>query len=371
MSATPVLREAARIVSEADTKVELSQIESDHSITLPNPRVKEFKRHLRKKRRENAPYNPEHNFSRYHAEKKFCQVKDVGRYFWRNYDQFTTVHIVRTADENDAPLIDQTNELTPSLYTQRRRELPKSLDTDFARVSVLAPKFPASSDKSVRSHIHEGFWIPGLHEAERFEPLRKKHHEKVPGSTSVSITVRHHSTDEESPVVYGKDKSRGGTSALPYELAGANQPLMDTERDALDLHDERAIVWFATLWAGSNGSHTTRGMSYIRKNKNAVEYEKAVENGMRRQVYRKVTSTQLPHQIQESESNVMPELDGSPATPEPMKPRIERQFIDDYCREVGNPSPSVIRENIADNMDVLNSEEAEQIVANCRGKLRN
>lgn len=371
MSATPSLREAAKILGEVDTTIGLDEFEPDHSTTLPNPRVKRFKQHIRAKRQENAPYDPEHNFSRYQAGKNFCQAKDVGRYFWRNYDQFTTVHIVRTADENDAPLIEQTEALTPDAYTQSRRDLLNRLHSDSARISVLAPKYPSRPNPRVRSHIHEGFWIPGLHEAERFELLRDKHHEKVPGSTSVDIRVEHHLPDEGPSVMRGKDKSRGGTSALPYELAGRNQPLIETDRDALDLHDSRAIQWFAAISAGSDRSHTTRGMSYFRKCNKAIEYAEAVESGTSRQVYRDLERTQLPNQIQGSDSNVMPELDGSPATPEPMKPRIERQFIDDYCREVGNPSPSVIRENIADNMDVLNSEEAEQIVANCRGKLRN
>jgi hypothetical protein len=244
------------------------------------------------------------------------------------------------------------------------------LHPDSAKVSVLAPKYPAGSDKSVRSHIHEGYWIPGHHKAERFESLRDKHHEKVPGSTSVSITVQHHSTDEEPPVVCGKDKYRGGTSALPNELAGKNQPLIDTQTDALDLHDDRVVQWLATFFASYDSSKSKRGMSYIRMNNNAVEYYEAINNGMKRQVVREIVDAQLPYQIQGPESNVMTELDGSPATPEPMKPRIERQFIDEYCREICNPSPSVIRQNIADNLDVLESGQAGQIVAHCRENLR-
>jgi hypothetical protein len=297
------------ILDETDVTVELESFESD-LITHPNVRViEQFKSNLERLRQENAPYNPEHNYSHYKAQKNFCQAKDIGRYFWRNYDEFTTVHIVRTADDNTDPLREQTEALTPRLYDQSRSDLLNRLSSDSARLEVLAPRYPTRPNVRVRTHAHEGYWIPGHHSAERFDLLSDKHHEKVPGATSVSISVEHHSSDEGPPVVQGKDRYRGGTSALPHELAGANQPLMNTETDALDLHDSRALEWCGTMWAGSDDTQTDRGLSYWRRCGNAKAYADEIEDSMRRQTWRDLMRTELPVQNQESDTNVMPELD--------------------------------------------------------------
>jgi len=312
VGSTDCLHRMADTLDETDVTVELESFESD-LITPSNVRaIDKFESNLERLRQENTPYRPEHNYSHYQAQKNFCQSKDIGRYFWRNHDEFTTVHIVRTADENDAPLVEQTEALTPDSYDQSRRDLLNRLSGDSARLEVLAPKYPTRPNVRVRTHSHEGYWIPGHHSTERFELLRDKHHEKVDGATSVSITVEHHSSDEEPPVVRGKDRYRGGTSALPHELAGANQPLMDIETDALDLHDTRALEWCATMWAGSDASETDRGLSYYRRCGNAKAYAEEVENSMRRQVWRGLKRTELPVQKQEPETNVMPEIDEPP-----------------------------------------------------------
>ncbi|CQH60038.1 uncharacterized protein HHUB_3120 [Halobacterium hubeiense] len=315
MSAIACLREAAGILDETDVTIEYADVEPADLITPPNSRVAQFKQNLERLRQENAPYKPEHNYSHYQAKKNYAQAKDVGRYFWRNYEEFTTVHIVRTADENTAPLVEQTEALTPELYDQSRRGLLNRLSGDSARVEVLAPKYPTRPNVRVRTHVHEGYWIPGHHDAERFELLRDKHHEKVPGATSVSISVEHHSADDGPTVVQGKDHARGGTSRLPHELAGANQPLMRVETDALDLHDSRVLEWMAALSAGLEGTQKTRGMSYWRGCNTFSKYAETIENTMRRQAYRDLKRSKLPSQIQEPESNVMPELDEPESQP--------------------------------------------------------
>jgi hypothetical protein len=56
--------------------------------------------------------------------------------------------------------------------------------------------------------------------------------------------------------------------------------------------------------------------------------------------------------------------------PEPATPRLEREFIEAYCTEVGNPSPSVILDNIGQNDDVFEeSPDVVQIVAIVQGRL--
>jgi len=310
MSATECLRGMAETLGETDVTVELESFEPDLT-THPNLRVDEFQTWLDEKRQNNTPYNPEHNYSHYQARKNYNRAKDIGRYFWRNVEEFTTVHIVRTADDNAGTLREQTEALTPRLYDQSRRDLLNRLSGDSARLEVLAPRYPTHPNVRVRTHSHEGYWIPGHHSAERFELLRDKHHEKVDGATSVSITVEHHSSDEGPPVVRGKDRYRGGTSALPLELAGANQPLMNTETDASDLYDSRALEWCASLWQ----SRTDRGMSYWRENGNAKGYADEIEDSMRRQAWRDLKRTVLPTQIQDSESNVMPEVDEPEPSP--------------------------------------------------------
>lgn len=318
MSATECLRGMAEILDETGVTVEFESFESDLT-TRPKSTVEQFKKNIERLRQENAPYSPEHNYSHYQAQENFCRAKDIGRYFWRNCDEFTTVHIVRTADDNTEPLLEQTEALTPDAYYQSRyrllRRLSKDYLEDFARLTVLAPKYPTRPKSTVRTHIHTGVWLPGYHSADDFELLREKHEVTVPGATSVSISVEHHSASGGPPVVQGKDHYRGGTSALPNELAGANQPLMDVETDALDLHDPRALEWCAVLSAGSDDTQTTRGMSYWRERGNAKEYAETVENSMRRQVWRDLKRTKLPVQTQRSESNVMPEVDEPESSP--------------------------------------------------------
>ena len=58
--------------------------------------------------------------------------------------------------------------------------------------------------------------------------------------------------------------------------------------------------------------------------------------------------------------------------PERITPRLERQFITDYCEEIGNPSPSVILDNLEQNADVFEEPpDSEQIVTIIRAKLEN
>jgi hypothetical protein len=311
MSAIACLRGAARVLDETGVTIEYGDVGPDELITQPNSTVEQFEKNLERLREENAPYRPEHNYSHYQAQKNYARAKDVGRYFWRNYDEFTTIHIVRTADENDAPLVEQTEAMTPDAYYQSRYRLLKRLSDDYARLTVLAPKYPTRPKSTVRTHIHTGLWLPGHYSPDCVDSLRDKHHEKVPGATSVSISAEHHSSDDGPPVVQGMDQSRGGTSRLPHELAGANQPLMGVETDALDLHDPRSLKWCATLSAGSDGSQSTRGMSYWRERGNFSEYADEIEDSMRRQTYRDLKRSELPYRIQRIETNVMPDFDVS------------------------------------------------------------
>lgn len=232
---------------------------------LPNPQptVDEFCLWLEGKREQAHPFPLQHNWSHRVARRRFARAKDVDRYFWDTYDEFTTVLLTRTSDENVEPLLEQTEELSPNSYKQTRRRLLNRLsgDSEYAAVVVKAPKYNLPNPQpTVRSHVHEAYWVPGFHSADEFELLLSKHGEKVPGATSGDCIVQQHSTDTYPTLSQrsGVDSVRGGTTALPYELA-ENLPLMDAERDASDLYDDRALEWCAILSAGSDGSHSTKG----------------------------------------------------------------------------------------------------------------
>lgn len=259
---------------------------SNDLITQPDNTVgKTFVQWLDKKRKQNVvPYTdddgkkaprwlkPEHNWSHQQARVNFARAKDVDRAYWDAYDEFTTVLVTRTADENTDELLEQSRSLTPRAYYQSRYRLLKRLSDDYAAVEVRAPKYPTHPEKTVRTHVHTGIWLEGHHSADDFDLLKRKHMETVPGATDCHISVQHHSADTYPPVENGMDESRGATTALPYELAGENQPLMNVKRDASDLHDTRALEWCATLSAGSDGAHDTPGMSYWVELGNFAEY---------------------------------------------------------------------------------------------------
>lgn len=299
---------------------ESNELQSDDSTVLPNPNktVEEFKTWLRG-RREKATwqngsftktYPLDHIWSNRQARENFGRAKDCDRYFWRSYDEFTTVLVTRTADKNQASLVEQTKSLTPSAYHQSRYRLLKRLSSnDYAAVQVRAPRYDVPNQSvSVRSHIHTGIWLPGHIDPSEFELLEDKHHEKVPGATDVTISVEHHSTDDGPIMIQGKDRRRGGTTALPYELAGENQPLMDVETDALDLHDNRAVTWCAALSAGSDGSHDDPSESYWTELGRFDEYADTIEDTMKRKVERDYfRSLNYPYRSQRYESNIMPE----------------------------------------------------------------
>ncbi len=344
----------ADTLAKTDVTIDYADVGPDHLIALPKSTVEQFKQNLERLRKQNVEpkegddkrmypvwHNSEHNWSKRQAQINFNRAKDVGRYFWRNCEEFTTVHIVRTADDNTDPLLEQTEALTPDAYYQSRyrklRRLSEDYPEDFARITVLAPKFPKHPTRpksTVRTHIHTGVWLPGKHSVDDFELLRDKHHDTVPGATSVSISVEHHSSDDGPSEIHGKDQSRGGTSALPYELAGANQPLMNAENDALDLFDPRAIEWCATLSAGSDGKHSTRGLSYWRERGNAKECANKVEDSMRRQVYRDYKRSKLPDQTQRYETNQSHGLD----EPEPTAHGISQDARDSLIQAVAKLS---------------------------------
>lgn len=274
--------------------------QNDDLITQPENTVRSFREWIDRRRKDNVmPYedndgkmaprwfNPEHNWSHEQARKNFGRAKDAERFFWGSYEEFTTVHVVRTADDNTEPLLEQTESLSPRAYDQSRRRLLNRLSDDYsgnyAAVRVRAPKYPTHAENTVRTHIHEGYWLPGHHSAEEFELLRNKHMEKVPGATDACITVEHHSADTYPPVEHGLDGDRGATSALPYELAGRNQPLMNVDRDAADLYDERALEWCATLSASHDGqdleAHRDQGKSYWTELGSFSEYAEATKEG--------------------------------------------------------------------------------------------
>jgi len=359
MSAIDCLRGMADTLAETGVTIDYADVGPDHLITPSKSTVERFKQNLERLRKQNVEpkqgddgrmypiwHNSEHNWSKRQAQINFSRAKDVGRWFWRNVEEFTTVHIVRTADDNTDPLLDQTEALTPDAYYQSRyrklRRLSKDYSEDFARITVLAPKYPKHPTRpksTVRTHVHTGIWLPGKHSADDFELLRDKHMTTVPGATDCHISVVHHSSDDGPSEIHGKDQSRGGTSALPYELAGANQPLMNVENDALDLYDPRAIEWCAALSAGSDGDHSTRGLSYWRERGSAKEYADEIENSMRRQAYRDYKRTKLPYQSQRYETNVMPELDEPESSPRTISQDARDSLIQAVAQFARMPTP--------------------------------
>lgn len=209
-------------------------------------------------------HDPDHNWSHQKARQNFVRAKDLGRHFWDNYDKFTTVHVVRTSDNNKQPLLEQTKALSPKKYTQCRYRLLNRLDEDYAAISVKAPKYPTiDGERTVRSHNHEIYYLTGHIEPESFKILREKHMDTVQGATDCHISVEHQNSGERPAPCdkNGLDSERGTTTALPHELA-ENLPMMNVSQDALNLYDELCLKWCATLSGGKDGSHDTKGKPY-------------------------------------------------------------------------------------------------------------
>ncbi|WP_338756256.1 hypothetical protein V9T20_05875 [Halobacterium salinarum] len=177
---------------------------------------------------------------------------------------------------------------------------------------VRAPKYDLpNANVTVRTHVHEAYWVPGHHSAENFDLLKRKHQETVPGATEAHVRVEHHSTETypSRSQQFGKDTFRGATTSLPYEVAGENQPLMNVETDASDLHDTRALEWCAILSAGSDETHSTAGVGYWKELGGFAEYADRVEDSLKRKTERDYyRSLDDPYRSQRSESNVMPEV---------------------------------------------------------------
>lgn len=325
-------REANALLEDEGTTIEIpdqgdlfgekwATDQADDLITQPDNTVESFRQWLEQKRESNVTeydsddgtcsyqFDPEHNWSHYQARKNFGRAKDVDRYFQDSYDDFTTVLITRTADDNTDPLLKQTKSMTPKAYYQSRYRLLRRLADDYALVEVRAPKYPTQSEKTVRTHIHTGVWLPGHHSVDDFELLRGKHMDTILGATDIDISVEHHSTDTYPPVENGLDDERGATTALPYELAGKNQPLMNVERDAKDLYDDRSLEWCATLSAGDDDTHSTAGKSYWKELGNFDEYAHKIGNSLKRKTERDYyNSLGYPYRSQRSELNVMSEI---------------------------------------------------------------
>jgi hypothetical protein len=277
--------------------------------------VESYRQWVDKKRKQNVEskegddgrmypvwHDPQHNWSHWKSRQNFGKLKDAERYCWQEWDEFTTVHMVRTADDNTDPLLEQTDAMTPRSYYECRRRLLKRLSDEYAAVELYAPKYSAThAENTVRTHSHEEYMMPGHHSLNTFDILIDKHMDKVSGATSVHVSVQHHSAespdrpathaektvwsdytptrvkrhdrpDSYQGAKHGLDAERGMTTGLPHELAGENQPLMNTQTDALDIHDRRALKWLATLSASHDGKHDTPGKSYLRELGNFSEY---------------------------------------------------------------------------------------------------
>jgi hypothetical protein len=317
----------AEILDETDVTIDYAEVGPSTLLPNPNKTVDEFQTWLDEKRQNATWQNDEatktyplqHNWSHRKARRNFARAKDVDRYFWNRYDEFTTVLVTRTADENTAPLLEQTEALSPDAYHQSRYRLLKRLSDDYAAVVVRAPKYNLPNPSvTVRTHVHEAYWIPGRHSADDFDLLKRKHHETVPGATEAHVTVEHHSADTypTRSQRFGKDATRGATTALPYEVAAENQPLMNVETDAADLYDTRALEWCATLSAGDDDTHETAGMGYWKELGGFREYADRVEDSLKRKVERDYhRSLNNPYRSQRYETNVMPELDEPESSP--------------------------------------------------------
>lgn len=342
MSAVDCLREMANTLAETDVTIDYAEVGPSTQLPNPNKTVDEFQTWLDEKR-QNATwqddeatktYPLQHNWSHRKARRNFARAKDVDRSFWNRYDEFTTVLITRTADENTDPLLEQTEALTPKSYYQSRYRLLRRLSEDYAGVEVRAPKYDLpNAQRTVRTHIYTAVWLPGHVEPEAFDLLKDKHMATVPGATDCHISVRHHSSDtyptrrERS----GKDATRGATTALPYEVAAENQPLMNVETDAADLYDTRSLEWCAALSAGDDDTHETAGMGYWKELGGFGEYADRVEDSLKRKTERDYhRSLDYPYRSERYETNVMPELDG----PEPSPLGISQDARDSLIRAI-------------------------------------
>ncbi|MBP1985855.1 hypothetical protein [Halolamina salifodinae] len=292
-------------------------------------RLDEFETWLDERREKAHPYPLQHTWSHRSARKRFARAKDVDRYFWGAGKEFTTVLLTRTADESPAGLLEQSESLHPRAYKAKRRRLLKSLSDDYAGVSCMAPKYDLPMPNStVLSHVHEAYWIEGHHSAEAFEPLIEKHDEKVPGATGGHISVEHHSP-ETYPCLTPQseaDEIRGSTTALAYELA-ENLPLMNVATDAADLHDMRALEWCATLSAGSDGDHSTRGVRRWLPFGEFGEYADTVKEGLWFKAKRDYRRTMRDDDLNHPWLTPQP-VDESESTSHSISQRAESAFIE-------------------------------------------
>ena len=255
-------------------------------ITRAERTVNRFKQWLEEKEQKNEteydgekhPFNPEHSWSRKKADKRYVRALDADRYFHHEYEKFSTIHIVRTADDNTDQLHKQTRALTPDRYYQCRLRLMKRLSEEYAALEVKAPRYPENSEKRIRSHTHVGIWLPGHVEEGEFDLLEEKHKAVVEGATDTWIEVRQHSSPYNHVQKNGLDEERGGTTGLPREIASRNHPPIRAQVDVRDLDDDRVIRWCALLSAGSDGSHDTQGVRCWQTLGNFKSYAKEIHD---------------------------------------------------------------------------------------------
>lgn len=344
MTATECLRGMADVLSEADVTIEWPVTE------LPNAnstRLDTFLTWLDERRDKAHPYPLQHTWSHRHARKRFARSKDVDRYYWDNYDKFTTVLLTRTADNSDALLVEQSESFHPRTYKAKRRRLLKGLSADYAGVSCMAPKYDLPmANSTVLSHVHEAYWIEGHHSAEDFEPLLDKHRETVPGATTAHVSVQRHSADTYPCLTPQSetDAIRGATTSLAYELA-ENLPLMNVETDASDLHDTRALEWCARLSAGSDGDHSTRGVRRWQPFGQFRECADTVKDGLRYKVERDYQRTVRSDELNNPWLTPQPCNESEPSPRTISKP-AKASLIQAVAKLSQVPTPETLRGDI-------------------------
>ena len=223
------------------------------------------KRHSRRK--DGRQFPVEHAYSHKAEREKYARTKDVGRYFVKEYDGFTTVLITYTAPSGDY------TDFYPRRIVRRRRGLLKRAGVweEFAGVSLLAPREPSAPTPSTHgeTHAHDALWMPGNISADTFDSLTE-----VAGF-DIHVRVEHHTSAEvNTPTAVNRqelDAERGETTALPHEVGG-NLPVLTAvtalregreKRDTLDASNCPPYVelWCAQMSCGNDGDPTTNGVA--------------------------------------------------------------------------------------------------------------
>lgn len=302
-----------------------------------------------------------HSYSLEAEKAKFARAKDVGRHFVKEHSTFTTVLITYAKPlESEDTMAEHAANFYPRAITRTRRRCLKNAGVfeEYAGVSLLAPGANAPT------HAHDALWLPTFIPSETFDPLRRR--------DGVDVRIRYHRSENVStPSAVNRqdlDRERGATTALAQEV-GSNLPVLtaieyfreevaddscenETARRAtLDTSDCPKYVeqWCAHMRLGSDGDIETKGVNRWR------------ELGR----FKEIADSVREERTGTGETDPGAQADDLNQT--------ERDFVEAYVSEVGDPSREAILRNVDANLgrgeQLGVSVDSEEIISGIRRRL--